>query len=173
MSPYSIRPTHPDDAPHLPAIERAAGQAFLALEAFRWIADDAVLSTQAHLALIRNGHCLVAVEKHDRPIGFLAAGSRHGRLHIHEFSVHRDWQGKGVGGALLTRLAEMAREKGFRQLSLTTFSAVPWNRPFYQRRGFRVLNPPELPDDLRRLMEQEARHGLSPDQRCAMVKDLL
>ncbi|NUU66244.1 GNAT family N-acetyltransferase [Enterobacteriaceae bacterium BIT-l23] len=172
MSPYSIRPTRPDDAPHLPAIERAAGQAFLALEAFRWIADDAVLSTQAHLALIRSGHCLVAVEKHDRPIGFLAAGVRHGRLHIHEFAVHHDWQGKGVGSTLLNHLAADARKKGLRQLSLTTFREVPWNRPFYERQGFRVLTPPELPDDLQHLMAQEARHGLEPARRCAMVRDL-
>lgn len=172
MEPFSVRPTRPDDAASLPVIERSAGQAFRTLADFSWIADDTVLNAQAHLALIDKGHCLVAVDKHDSPIAFLAADARHGRLHIHEFSVHHHWQGKGVGGTLLARLAEMAREKGFRQLSLTTFSEVPWNRPFYQRRGFRVLTPPELPDDLRHLMEQEARHGLEPDRRCVMVRDL-
>lgn len=172
MAPFTLRPTRPQDAPHLPAIERSAGQAFRVLEAYRWIADDAVMSPQDHLALIHQGYCLAAVDECDKPVGFLAAGLRHGRLHIHEFSVHGDWQGKGVGSALLAGLTAMAREKGIPQLSLTTFREVPWNRPFYQRQGFRLLSEPALPDDLRQLMEQEAQHGLALAQRCAMVKDL-
>ena len=46
--------------------------------------------------------------------------------------------------------------------------AVPWNAPFYTRLGFAMLDELTLPAGLAAKREQETRHGLPPESRCAM-----
>ena len=71
-----------------------------------------------------------------------------------------------VGGAL--------RELGRRILGRpprfpeTTFREVPWNAPFYTRLGFAMLDELTLPAGLAAKRDQETRHGLPPESRCAM-----
>lgn len=60
---------------------------------------------------------------------------------VADFSVYveRGWRGRGVGGVLLARLTELAREHGFHKLVL---SAFPWNAAglaLYARHGFRTV----------------------------------
>jgi hypothetical protein len=45
---------------------------------------------------------------------------------------------------------------------------VPWNAPFYTRLGFTMLDELTLPAGLAAKREQETRHGLPPESRCAM-----
>ena len=57
---------------------------------------------------------------------------------VADFSVYveRDWRGRGVGAAVLTRLIELGREHGFHKLVL---SAFPSNKPgmgLYEKLGF-------------------------------------
>jgi GNAT superfamily N-acetyltransferase len=48
----------------------------------------------------------------------------------------------GVGSRLLERACEWARGQGYPAMTLTTFRDVPWNAPFYAKRGFaEVLAP--------------------------------
>ena len=53
-------------------------------------------------------------------------------------------------------------------VTLTTFRDVPWNAPFYTRLGFAMLDELTLPAGLAAKREQETRHGLPPETRCAM-----
>lgn len=46
-----------------------------------------------------------------------------------QVSVRADWQGVGLGRALLDRVREWAADHGMLSITFTTFSAVPWNRP--------------------------------------------
>lgn len=69
---------------------------------------------------------------------FLGATAHGDRLHIDEFAVARDHQGKGLGRLMLDRMIAQARASGFRRLSLTTFRSVPFNGPFYASVGFRM-----------------------------------
>ncbi len=60
---------------------------------------------------------------------------------VADFSVYveRAWRGKGVGGALLRKLIDRAKELGYHKLVL---SAFPWNAAgmaLYQRHGFRTV----------------------------------
>lgn len=57
-------------------------------------------------------------------------------------------------------------------LTLTTFSDVPWNRPYYERLGFRVLDEVELSPGLRRIRREEAQRGLDRWGRVAMRRRL-
>ncbi len=70
---------------------------------------------------------------------------------------------------LLPAVAEgTARSLG--RPALTTFADVPWNRPYYERRGFRVLDEGDLDDEVRRIREDEAGHGLDPAVRVVMAR---
>jgi GNAT superfamily N-acetyltransferase len=53
---------------------------------------------------------------------------------------------------------------------LTTFRDVPWNRPFYERLGFRVVAGAELSAALRAIVEDETRRGLDPSRRIVMER---
>ena len=61
--------------------------------------------------------------------------------------VHKDHQGRGVASALLAELESRARAAGHARLT-TNASRVA--KPFFQRRGFAVLDDgPGIPDELK------------------------
>ncbi|TPK94230.1 MULTISPECIES: GNAT family N-acetyltransferase [unclassified Mesorhizobium] len=167
----TIRPARAADAKALPAIEQSAGEAFRAIAELAWLADGDNVSVERHRALIAAGACWIADEK-DRPVGFLSAGIEADALHIWELDVRLDRQGQGIGRALLERAVADAGRRGLAGVTLTTFRAVPWNAPFYQRCGFRILEGAEVDRRLADLLSDEADHGMALDQRCAMRLDL-
>jgi hypothetical protein len=55
-------------------------------------------------------------------------------------------------------------------MTLTTFEHVPWNAPYYERLGFRVV-PEELwTEGMRQVVEHEAALGLAAWPRVVMKK---
>lgn len=102
-------------------------------------------------------------------MAFLAA-TRHGeRLHIDEFDVMQGHQGRGLGRRMMEQVIVWARGQGVTNLTLTTFSSIPWNAPFYASFGFEPLGA-EAPDELRAILTREGARGL-PD-RVAMRLEL-
>jgi N-acetylglutamate synthase-like GNAT family acetyltransferase len=77
-----------------------------------------------------------------------------------------------VGRALLAHAADHAREEGLTALTLTTFTEVPWNAPYYARLGFRPLPEADLTPGLREILATEAAHGLDRRPRVCMRKRL-
>ncbi|TPJ24528.1 GNAT family N-acetyltransferase [Mesorhizobium sp. B2-7-2] len=168
----TIRPARAEDAGALPRIEQSAGQAFRAIAELAWLADGDNISVERHRALIAAGACWVAADEKDRPVGFLSAGIAGDALHIWELDVRLDRQGQGIGRALLERAVADAGRRGLAAVTLTTFRAVAWNAPFYRKAGFRILEDVEIDERLASLLDDEARHGMPSDQRCAMRLDL-
>lgn len=164
----SIRPARLADAARLPDLERSAGQAFLAIPDLAWIASDDVQPETQHRELIETGTAWVAVDADDAPVGFLNGEAMGGNLHILEIAVRSDLQGRGLGRALIEAAAHWANTRNMSALTLTTFRDVPWNEPFYQRLGFRTLEPGDLTQALLEILEDEARNGLP--RRCAMSR---
>jgi GNAT superfamily N-acetyltransferase len=99
-----------------------------------------------------------------RPEAFLGATADGDRLHIDEFAVAAEHQGRGLGRRMLTVATEAAGERGFSWLSLTTFRDVPWNAPFYASAGFQEWQDP--PQEIVETLADEAQRGLK--RRCAM-----
>ena len=56
--------------------------------------------------------------------------------------VDAAFRGRGIGGALLVALAELAKAEGFRQLSLSVETTNPALR-LYKRVGFRPIGADE------------------------------
>ena len=166
MSGFSIRLARPEDADAFPAIERAAGTLFETIEGLESVAGMQAIPAEAQRKLIRKGHSLVA-EADGRIVGFLSTEPFRRELHVREFSVRPDHQGKGIGAVLLRAVAIDARNSGFAALTLTTFSDVPWNAPFYARHGFVELHDLEGRPHLADSLEKAVELGLPRERRCA------
>ena len=82
---------------------------------------------------------LIAVDEISGPIGFAAVGRKDGDAYLAQLSVRHRCMRRGIGSALLEAAAEMAEALGSRTLWLTTYSHLPWNRPFYEQHEFVVM----------------------------------
>jgi GNAT superfamily N-acetyltransferase len=166
-----IRPARPADLASLRDIEQAAGLAFRDI-GMAEIADDELPSLEELDEYRRAGRAWVAVDGADRPVAYLIADRVDGNLHVEQVSVDPAHAHQGIGRALIEHLAGLARAEGVRALTLTTFTDVPWNAPYYERCGFRRLAEDELTPGLRALREREAEHGLDRWPRTCMRRDL-
>lgn len=180
-----IRPARRSDLPLLQDIERAAGEPFRAL-GMASVADDEPPSVDVLEGYLWAGHAWVAtdlpeeltedpeepLEGDDRPIGYLIADQVDDTAHIEQISVAPAAAHRGVGRALIDHLAQWAADRKLRALTLTTFTEVPWNAPYYARIGFRRLAEEELSDELRSIRAEEAEHGLDRWPRVCMRREL-
>ena len=136
--PAIIRLAVPEDAQLLPAIETSAAQAFRMIAELSWLAESPPMSIARHSQLIALSTCWVALDAENRPQGFLSAEQHGNDLHIHELSVMQSMQGQGTGRRLIEAAMEYARSTRLSFVTLTTFTNVPWNAPFYSRLGFQT-----------------------------------
>ncbi|MEU2658601.1 GNAT family N-acetyltransferase [Streptomyces sp. NPDC007325] len=168
-----IRAAAPAELPLLQSIERAAGEPFRTL-GMAAIADDEPLPLDVLEGYRAAGRAWVAVDGADRPVAYLLADTVDGAAHIEQVSVHPGAARRGVGRALIEHLAQAAGEEGLTALTLTTFTEVPWNAPYYTRLGFRALAEadPHLTEGLRAISRAEAAHGLAAWPRVCMRREL-
>lgn len=167
----AVRAPLPDELPLLQAIGVAAGRRFaeVGLDA---VADDPPLDLAALEAWRRAGRAWVSTDREGQPVGFVVVDLVDGAAHIEEVSVRPDEGGKGHGMALLRKVESWAAGKGLARVTLTTFADVAWNRPWYERRGYVVLDEDEWTPGLVARREEEAAHGLDPATRVVMAKEL-
>lgn len=103
------------------------------------------------------------------PLGFSIATPSGDDLHIDEIDVLPTWQQRGMASALLERLARDAKAQGLARLTLTTFIDVPWNAPFYAKRGFQLIPAeaanPRVAKEWQRLIDK----GIDQSTRCVMA----
>ncbi|MFR9675694.1 GNAT family N-acetyltransferase [Streptomyces sp. TR06-5] len=166
-----IRAGREDDLVALGDLERAAGEQFRAL-GMDAVADDEPFSPGELRPYLHRDGLHVAVDDRDRPIAYLLTEPVDGCLHIEQVSVHPDHARRGVGRALLDDAARRASARGLPALTLTTFTEVPWNAPYYERCGFRRLGAAETTPGLRALRAREAAAGLDRWPRVCMRRPL-
>ena len=165
---FHIRKTFPSDILQLMKIEHSANQAFAQIPQLKWLAESAVMSSDQHLDLIQNHDAFVAVNAQNQVIGFLYAEKQAQDLYIIELDVAAEYQQQGVGRQLMTYIIDFAKLQGLQAVTLTTFTDVAWNRPFYEKSGFKLLNPQNLKSYLKQKIDNEVEHGFVRDSRCAM-----
>ena len=166
-----IRLAREEDLPALQHIEDAAGQAFAAID-MQAIAEDAPPSLALLRSFQQDGRAWVHVDDTDSPVAYLIAALVDGCAHVEQVSVHPDHAGKRIGQALIDHLASWARARGAPALTLTTFTEVAWNGPYYERLGFRRLSDAELTPGLREIRRAEAARGLDRWPRVCMRRPL-
>jgi GNAT superfamily N-acetyltransferase len=118
------------------------------------------------------GQVWVVAEACDQPVGFAIASIHDGVAHLDELHVLPQHGGRGLGTGLIEAVGLWAWRSASPSLTLSTLLDVPWNAPFYSRRGFRILEPSEWSDSLRGLRGLEQRAGLPVDRRVMMGRDL-
>ncbi|MFE5804766.1 GNAT family N-acetyltransferase [Streptomyces sp. NBC_01232] len=167
----TIRTARLEELPLLQDIERAAGRCFRDI-GMPEIADDEPLTIDELAPYRQAGLAWVSVDAADAPGAYLIAEYVEGNLHVEQVSVHPDRARRGLGRGLLEHLAAFARHEDVPALTLTTFTEVPWNAPYYARCGFRLLEDAGLPPGLRDIRDREAAHGLDRWPRACMRRDL-
>jgi GNAT superfamily N-acetyltransferase len=160
---YRIRQAIPADLAHLAGVERAAARLFPPSR----IPDPDAVTPLDELEEARSDALLFVADLDGAPIGFGTCSISDGRLHLDELAVHPDHGRRGLGRRLVETVIEAARDRGLAGVSLTTFADLPWNAPFYESLGFRVLAEAELDRFLAETLAGERRRGLT--ERVAML----
>ena len=167
---FTIRPARFDELTQLAAIERDAQQRYRSV-GYDYCADGPVRDPEEHERAFDEGIVLVA-DVGGEIVGFLMLWPADGRAHVVEVSVHRAWQGRGIGRALFATAEDWARVVGYDEMTLTTYVEVPWNAPFYRALGYAEFIPRDDRRDLRAIQALEAERGFARWPRCAMRKAL-
>jgi GNAT superfamily N-acetyltransferase len=162
-----MRASRPDDGPVLREIERSTGEQFrgIGMEA---VADDEPMSVAELAAYAIGARSWVGVDPDDQPVAYVLVDEVDGNAHVAQISVLPESQGCGVGRRLLEQVRAWAMRADFPAITLTTFSAVPWNQPLYEHLGFVVLSEEEIGPELQMVRRHESKVGLDPAARVCM-----
>jgi len=152
-------------------IERAAGEQYREF-GLHHVADDEPAPVEVLTRYAEDGRAWVAVDDSRRPIGYVLVDIVDEGAHVEQVSVLPTHQGQGIGRALIEQVERWATSMGFETLTLTTFGHIPWNRPLYEHLGFRVLAEDEIGPGVRRIRDAETDHGLDPELRVVMRRDM-
>lgn len=93
-------------------------------------------------------------------VGFLCLEVLDGQAHLSQVAVLLDRTGEGLGTALIAAAIHWATEHDFPAMTLTTYRDVPWNGPYYARRGFLELHDAQLSPGLLAARTHEREIGL-------------
>jgi GNAT superfamily N-acetyltransferase len=168
--PVTIRLAHDRDLARMRAIERLAGRLFADI-GMTLVAEDEPASVEELRTYARERRAFVA-DIPDRAgvvAGYLLVEEVDGLAHLEQVSVDPAYGGQGLGGLLVERAVGWARDHGYRAMTLTTFTGVAWNGPWYERRGFRVVE--SLTPGLQAIRDREKAHGLDRWPRAAMRRE--
>ena len=159
-----IRRPHPHEIKLLPQIENEADLRYRRAGLGR-VVDMPPAGLASLEAGRRENRLWVAVSPLNRPVGFALMKLPAGTAWLDQLSVLNRWQGHGYGSALVERVATAARRLGYPTLHLSTYRDVPWNAPYYERRGFEEMPRGEWPHVFRMQAMQENRRGHPPWRR--------
>ena len=157
-----IRPATPADLPLLADIEARAATVFggAGFEVPDLPPPD--YATSEALALFVAGR---------PPVAFARVDEVDGNAHLEELDVLPGQMRKGLGSQLVEHVCEWARAQSYPAVTLITFAHVPWNGPFYRKRGFTETT--DLSPGLAALRKREKSLGLDDaGQRVVMRRDL-
>jgi GNAT superfamily N-acetyltransferase len=165
-----IRPALADDLIAMQRVERSAGEPFRAL-GMDAVADDDPPPTAILARYQRAGRAWVAVVGRE-VVAYLVLDVVGDAGHIEQVSVDPRHGRQGIGRRLIETAAAWCREHGSAALTLTAFSDVPWNAPYYARLGFVEISEADLPPALAATRALETARGLDRWPRLAMRRSL-
>lgn len=162
------------DVPEMQQLEVRAGRLFAEI-GMPLIADHPPPTMEDFESHFDDGSVWVAYAQDREPgvlMGWASASIIDGAGHLDQVSVDPSVQKRGIGTALVGQVCDWASNLGLDAVTLTTFSEVEWNGPFYARRGFVALSDDDLGPELGRIRRSELAQGLDVSPRIAMRLDL-
>ena len=118
------------------------------------------------------GRVFMAFDPGGLGVGFAALDLLDDEPYLDQLSVRVTAMRQGLGGRLLARAADWAREAHGSALWLTTYDHLAFNRPYYEKRGFVVVPEADCGAELRHHLDEQRRHLPLPGQRIAMRRSL-
>jgi len=164
---YRIRRPQFSDIPLLAQVERSAAELFRTAN-LGFLLDGPTVDPSLLFAMANANHLWVAANKYDQPIGFLGGEELDGNFHIVEISVAREYQGRGIGKALMATMLQQVRQERYKSITLTTYRNLPWNGPWYSKMGFVEVAPQDMGPRYVAILDTEAQHGMDVGNRCVM-----
>lgn len=173
-----IRLARLGDLGDLPAVESSADAQFRSV-GMAMVADAEPPGPAVHAPAAAAGRLWVAEVTDDagvtddgvaEVVGFIRVEIVDGVPHVEQLSVIPRHQRHGIGSALLAAATTWARAAGFARMTLRTFRDVPFNGPFYARRGWRAIADADTGPEMAALRSTEERLGLLVWPRQTMVK---
>jgi len=168
---YTLRLARRDELPLLNEVERAAASLFRDV-GLDFVAEVGPLSLDLLRSLQSKGRVWVGAAPDGLPVGFAVVQIIDGLAHLEEISVHPAHGRQGLGTRLVERICEWAKDEGYPAVTHSTYRYIPWNAPFYEWLGFRVLEQGELGPGLLAIREHEAQDGLAVRERVCMRREL-
>lgn len=165
-----VRAARHDDVCAIGAVEVAAGQRFRDV-GLPTIADAEPLPAEPLHRYVAAGAAWV-VEAEGRLVGYAVVSVVDGEGHLDQVSVVPAATGRGLGTALLDTVCRWAATQGLHAVTLTTFAQVPWNGPYYARRGFVVVAEEDWGPELTAIRRREVDLGIDVAPRIAMRRAL-
>ena len=175
---YTICLAKETDVASLPEIEKAAAQQFLPY--LEWLQISAgILEGLVPRSFLLKAQsdsrlwvALTEASQLKKPVGFIVVKFLPESCFVVEIDVHPDYGRTGIGSALVEACCRGARDRGFTQVLLTTFRKVPWNVPFYRHVGFEILPEAAWSQEIRAIVDHEARYGFAREKRVVMRREL-
>lgn len=151
----------------IPGIEIAASTLFT--EADLPLSLRHKVTEMSHLrAAADDGRLWVAVTEQQKPVGFASAEVLDETAYLEELDVLPEFGRQGIGTRLLSSVVNWARDGRYPCLLLVTFRHLPWNAPFYNRLGFKIIDSREHGPQIAGLIEEEGRAGIDVSKRVVM-----
>jgi GNAT superfamily N-acetyltransferase len=147
-------------AEHGMAIELGPAHPFARAELARWL-DSA-----------EQGRAFFALDDAGEPVGFAALDWLDGQPYLDQLSVRRAAMRRGIGGRLLQHARDWARGAAASELWLTTYAHLPFNRQYYERRGYVVIPEAACGAGVLHHLHEQRLHLPAPEQRVAMCMQI-
>ena len=128
----TTKPATEKDHPFIHRVHRLAYRKMIERQFGYW--DEARQSGLLDCDLATD--CFEMVLWRGRPCGFFSYSADGGRLHLINLAIHPQCQGRGIGGRILERLKERARQQN-QPLSLGAYKTNLGARRFYEKHGFK------------------------------------
>ncbi|MFD3747253.1 GNAT family N-acetyltransferase [Nocardia sp. NPDC058633] len=166
-----VRLAREDEIAALQEIERRAGAPFAEV-GMTAVAEDDPPPREVLRAFVVEGRAWVWPDDDDHPVGYLVLGLVDGQPHVDQVSVDPAYAGARIGKRLIDHAVRWAKDLGYHEITLTTFTQVAWNGPYYERLGFAYLPAADEPPGLRAIRATEQANGLDAWPRASMRAEL-
>lgn len=181
---YILRPATSDDAPAIRVIEERSVQKFGTIPELAHLAQPGTFTPNSISGLntwLSRGKVFLALDSsasESKAVGVIAALPKDDTMYIAEISVLEEHNRKGVGGMLLNAVFDWARERVAQtgdkvaRVSLTCYKDVPWNGPWYRRKGFVEVDAESLGIEHEEKMELDRtvrKLEVGGHKRCCML----
>jgi GNAT superfamily N-acetyltransferase len=161
-----IRLATGDDVEAIREVERRAGELFRDI-GMPEVADEPPPTAELVARIVDEGRAWV-VERRGAVVAFAVVRQIESTAHLVQLSVDPGHAHKGLGASLIDEIERWGAERGLMSVTLTTFTTIPWNAPYYERLGFEPMAPHQLRWELAADLDRERARFDAP--RVAMVR---